>query len=667
MDGAPVGGQAGVTTGVPRAPTPMGTDRMVKGLLLGSVSAAVLCVTLLGGASLLVPLSPQIADAPTPTARPAAPVAPERDESSVTRPAPLPGRPTPSAEPATATAAAPTEAPTDPAPSTAVAAAAEAETDVAATAIPAPAADTARVAQVPDSEGVAPAASVSEADAPERDVATAGDTANDTVGVVLPADSVFNRPPEDTDPVAPAPQDQPRLAEAAAPIGGTIQPAAAPRPDTTSAARPEADIVVAAINPPAAEASPTRPATVEPRVPRTFGEAAPASGGPVVGDAPARAPAVATVETQPADAESTAEVAIVSAAETAPQPGPSAEPEIVAVAPSAPAAPDASEVEPAADVQVAAVEADDPPRRTFTVPITQPDEIESAQATVGAAPRRIVLDGQSDDAPATTAKTLTVGAGSGFGQRDDAAEAEADTGAAETAPVAAPVAPSSMLAANAAPFGNPDGLPLFSVVLIDDPDGGVTRDNLVSFDFPVTFAIDPARQDADEAAAAYREAGHEVVMLAGPLLVGGTPQETEIALAGAVDAMPQAVGLIDATGDVLASGASILPALLPALDERGLGLVVRGGGLNSTAQRAQSAGVPTASIYRRLDEAGERATVITRYLDRATFEAAQQGAAVVIGRSTPEMVTALYSWSLGRRSNSVAIAPLSAVLRASDG
>ena len=54
--------------------------------------------------------------------------------------------------------------------------------------------------------------------------------------------------------------------------------------------------------------------------------------------------------------------------------------------------------------------------------------------------------------------------------------------------------------------------------------------------------------------------------------------------------------------------------------------------------------------------------MISRFLGRAAFAAAQEGAAVVVGRTRPDTVTALFSWALANRTEGVALAPVSAVL-----
>jgi polysaccharide deacetylase 2 family uncharacterized protein YibQ len=84
---------------------------------------------------------------------------------------------------------------------------------------------------------------------------------------------------------------------------------------------------------------------------------------------------------------------------------------------------------------------------------------------------------------------------------------------------------------------------------------------------------------------------------------------------------------------------------------------------------AERADVPATTLFRLLDDEDQRATVITRFLGRAEFAAAQEGAVIVAGRTRPDTVTALFSWALGDRNEGVAIAPVSAVLQrlAEDG
>ncbi|MFO6463248.1 divergent polysaccharide deacetylase family protein [Jannaschia sp. KMU-145] len=243
-----------------------------------------------------------------------------------------------------------------------------------------------------------------------------------------------------------------------------------------------------------------------------------------------------------------------------------------------------------------------------------------------------------------------------------------DSERAATEPVVEPDAagalPRPNLVAHAAEFDNSEGLPLFGVVIAVGPDDPVAQADLMGFDFPVTFAVDPVRPDAADVVRRFRAQGFEVVMLADALRPGEAAQDIAVAVEGALAVMPEAVAILDPASDGFVRDQAALSAILPVLAEEGMGLLTYPGGLNSGVATAERAGVPAAMFYRALDAEGERATVITRYLDRATFEAARDGAAIVIGRAQPETITALYSWRLGNRSDQVAIAPVSAILSA---
>jgi hypothetical protein len=215
---------------------------------------------------------------------------------------------------------------------------------------------------------------------------------------------------------------------------------------------------------------------------------------------------------------------------------------------------------------------------------------------------------------------------------------------------------------HAAPFDATEDRPLMAVILIDDPEGGLAPDMLTRFTFPVAFALDPLAPDAPARAAAYRAAGFEVVILADILPEGATPADAEVALAAAQALMPQAVAVLDTPDSRIQGDRPILDATVAALAETGHGLVAFPRGLNAAEQSAARADVPAATVFRLLDDEDQRATVITRFLARAGFAATSEGAAIVVGRTRPDTVTALFSWALGSRSEAVAIAPLSAVL-----
>ena len=220
------------------------------------------------------------------------------------------------------------------------------------------------------------------------------------------------------------------------------------------------------------------------------------------------------------------------------------------------------------------------------------------------------------------------------------------------------------LARNAAPFEpNESGLPYLAVVLIDVGSEGMDRETLTTFSFPVAFAIDPLATDASAAASAYRDAGQEVLILAEGLPRGATPQDVEVVLGEYLQVLPQAMGVVDTADDGFQTNRDLINQVVDILSESGHGLLTYDRGLNAAQQIAAREGVPATLIFRELDAARENSETIKRYLDRAAFRAGQEGTVVMIGRSYPETVTALFAWALEARSQSVSLVPLSAVMR----
>ena len=99
------------------------------------------------------------------------------------------------------------------------------------------------------------------------------------------------------------------------------------------------------------------------------------------------------------------------------------------------------------------------------------------------------------------------------------------------------------------------------------------------------------------------------------------------------------------------------------LADQGRGLVTFDRGLNAADQVARREGLPTVTIYRSLDDEGEEAPLIRRYLDRAAFKAAQEGQVVVIGSTRADTITALMEWTVEGRAASVVLAPISALMQ----
>ncbi|KCV83420.1 YibQ protein [Actibacterium atlanticum] len=218
------------------------------------------------------------------------------------------------------------------------------------------------------------------------------------------------------------------------------------------------------------------------------------------------------------------------------------------------------------------------------------------------------------------------------------------------------------LARNAVPFKRSGDKPLMSIVIVDEGDSGLDRATLSTISFPVAFAIDAARPDAVEAMRAYRKAGFETILMTGGLPAGATPQDLEVTLQSYMAQMDQTIALMDVEGGILGSSRALQTQLIQIAEDSGHGVVSFDRGLKTIDQMAKAAKVPSALIYRSIDDQAESAPVIRRVLKRAAFKAGQDGAVVMLGHSRPETVTALFEWAL-EGSTEVDLAPLSEVLK----
>jgi uncharacterized protein len=242
----------------------------------------------------------------------------------------------------------------------------------------------------------------------------------------------------------------------------------------------------------------------------------------------------------------------------------------------------------------------------------------------------------------------------------------------EVAQVIAPVKPApaievkGALLRNKAVFENPSGKPLMSIILLDAGEQGLNKDVLLTFSFPVTFALDPTDSGVTVDAKNYARNGFEVLAMApsGVQALEAAENDSDIAaaLSGIFAKIPQAVGLVDRPAAGLQKSPKLAEQVIAAFEDSGHGLLTYDIGLNSTDQKAQSAGIYANTVFRVLDSEGESSTVIKRYLDRAVLEAGKNGRVIVLGWTYPETVTALFSWALSSKSATVSLAPVSAVL-----
>jgi len=216
----------------------------------------------------------------------------------------------------------------------------------------------------------------------------------------------------------------------------------------------------------------------------------------------------------------------------------------------------------------------------------------------------------------------------------------------------------------AAPFENPEGKPLMSIVLIDDGSGPVGPEVLADFPYPVSLAVDASWDGALLRARAYRAAGLEVLALA-DLPANATARDTEVAMQAFLNAVPEAVAVMEAPGEALQSNRAASQQLADILLDSGHGLLMFPEGLNTAQQLAAKSGVPSASVFRDFDDQGQDGAVIRRFLDQAAFRAGQEeNGVIMVGRLRPDTISALLLWGLQDRASRVALAPVSAVLLA---
>ncbi|MBV1868573.1 MAG: divergent polysaccharide deacetylase family protein [Marinosulfonomonas sp.] len=214
----------------------------------------------------------------------------------------------------------------------------------------------------------------------------------------------------------------------------------------------------------------------------------------------------------------------------------------------------------------------------------------------------------------------------------------------------------------AAVFENPEARPLMAILLLTDTgDTGAATD--AALPFPVSYVVDASKSNAPDLMRRYRDAGNEVVVLA-PLPEGAAPVDVEVAFLSYLSAVPEAVAVMDVPEGDFQAGRTLASQVADALAASGHGMITYKRGLNSAIQVAEREGVPAALVFSDIDGIGQNGAAIKRFIDRAAFRAGQQGGVILVGRNRPETIKALLEWGLGNRANTVALAPVSVVLKA---
>lgn len=488
----------------------------------------------------------------------------------------------------------------------------------------------------------------------------------------VPAGSEFNQSREDREADLPANEPTPEAGGAPRVVAPEADDLSAlDDADTAPAGQPEAGGAEGALDAPDAGDAGTGVA-VESESPVLPSPQA------MVPDAPAGEEelSISTEPAQPVQPSVETESGVFPSPETDPAAG--AAPEAEAV-PETGAAP---ETEPAPETEAAPEEAQIPEAAS-------PDEAEAApevmdvpeaqspdEVSPGTAQPQDVPEGGADapeagedeeTAPSGTIENIATGVttdrlpslrAAPEGEEPDAPDATEDGDSPEAEDTRPP------LERFAAPFENPEGKPLMSIVLIDDGSGPVGPEVLADFPYPVSLAVDASWDGASQRARVYRAAGLEVLALA-DLPDNATARDTEVAMQSFLSAVPEAVAVMEAPGDALQSNRAASQQLAEILLDSGHGLLMFPEGLNTAQQLAAKAGVPSAAVFRDFDDQGQDATVIRRFLDQAAFRAGQEeNGVIMVGRLRPDTISALLLWGLQDRASRVALAPVSAVLLA---
>ncbi len=219
-------------------------------------------------------------------------------------------------------------------------------------------------------------------------------------------------------------------------------------------------------------------------------------------------------------------------------------------------------------------------------------------------------------------------------------------------------------------FEDPQDRPLLSIVLMDqgqDLDSGpVGLQALGSFPYALSFAVDAELPDAADRAALYRSQGFEVLALV-DLPESLTAADTEVAMTAALDAVPEAVGVLEGSDAGLQGNKDMSDQVTDILLDSGHGMLWRPNGLDTAQKLASREGVSSRTIFRDFDSKDQTPTIIRRFLDQAAFKAGQENGVVMVGRVRADTISALLLWGLQDRAQRVAVAPVSAILKAGGG
>lgn len=216
--------------------------------------------------------------------------------------------------------------------------------------------------------------------------------------------------------------------------------------------------------------------------------------------------------------------------------------------------------------------------------------------------------------------------------------------------------------AHAMDYDGADVGAVVSVVLLHDGASAMPASTIDRLPPTVAFAVEASAPNAAEIASAYRRAGREVVMIPS-LPPNAAPQDVEVALSDNLSRIPEAVAIMDLSGDSFQSDRSAVSQVVAVIGDTGHGLITFPRGLNTAHQQAERAGLPAGLIFRVLDEDGETDDQIRRTLDRAAFRARQSDAVILVGHTRDGTIDTLAAWA-NDMDETISLAPVSVALTA---
>lgn len=212
---------------------------------------------------------------------------------------------------------------------------------------------------------------------------------------------------------------------------------------------------------------------------------------------------------------------------------------------------------------------------------------------------------------------------------------------------------------NRVDFSAPEGAALVAVVLMHQGGPALTLPERDALLVPLTLAVPAGLPNAAEVSRSYREAGHEVALIPS-LPPRAKPQDVAVAMPVNLERVSGAVAIMDGSGEMFQGDLAVTEGVVAAAAEAGLGVLTWSKGFNSAERIAEQDGVPSASVFRTLEESNSVA--IARIIDQVAFRARQEGGVVLVGPATNQVVVGLSEWVANSRRGDTVLAPLSAIL-----